>query len=239
MRCIGACLKNEAEMRRMQAKPKGKLLHKAQASPTRWRSNASPREILWRKINPIYALCIFLLIAFLIPKSNSYTMENVYVSLNNGSSLGLGTYEDYYVLVEVTSGSINSTLSILETNRAAPNDGSWTFQSNVTGSLLFSDPAQDYDLQASGGTITHDDATGYVTVSWSANEQVSLYWNSILEPILPFGFILGMVGLGSMFGGTLWTVKKIKDHEFNEAITEGFVIALLGIALFMAWLAMA
>ena len=31
-------------------------------------------------------------------------------------------------------------------------------------------------------------------------------------------------------------VKKAKEHEFNEMVTEGFIIAVVGAALFIAWL---
>jgi hypothetical protein len=49
-------------------------------------------------------------------------------------------------------------------------------------------------------------------------------------------FILGMFGLGSMFGGPIYGIYKVKHGEPYEGFKTGLILTVLGAALTIAWL---
>jgi hypothetical protein len=49
-------------------------------------------------------------------------------------------------------------------------------------------------------------------------------------------FILGMFGLGSMFGGPIYGIYKVKHGEPYEGFKTGLILTVLGVALTIAWL---
>lgn len=50
----------------------------------------------------------------------------------------------------------------------------------------------------------------------------------------PFSLILGLTGVGMVFGGSLGTIHYIKDREWKGSFN-AFVIALVGMALVLGW----
>ena len=71
--------------------------------------------------------------------------------------------------------------------------------------------------------------------SIDVGNTVTVYWNVIVEPFVPYMFILGMIGLVAMFGGPILAIKMMKDNP-RWALTQGIMFTVLGMGLFMAWL---
>ncbi len=94
------------------------------------------------------------------------------------------------------------------------------------------------DVKAAGdqGNEFRPVANG-TTLSIDPANYVEIIWSRSYEPLLPIMFILGMFGLASMFAGPIWFIQTIKKRDWgNDALLTSFIITVIGIALFAAWL---
>lgn len=162
------------------------------------------------------------------------TYESPHVYFNTGESIGFQNDVDTWVIVNVTSGYLNSidnNIGITQTG------GYFIFQPDTTVSMqvIYSNITIS-QVRIDQGAILNGTITSFNTaqheIEWLINTE---YYTG---PLLPFGFIMGMVGLVSMIGGSCYTVYKLKQKELDAAICVGFVMALVGYALFIGWLAM-
>jgi len=136
------------------------------------------------------------------------------------------------VRLTIASGLFNSTTNRL---RFDANSGFYRFTAlnNTSFSLVYTvelvqvQGDQNNDLRAvlSGALITVN-----------AGNNVLINWYTPLEPALPFLFILGVVGLMSMFAGPLYAIQKSKEKKYREGFVTGLTITVLGIALVLSWL---
>lgn len=78
----------------------------------------------------------------------------------------------------------------------------------------------------SGGTVNILTGQAY-TIEW---QSTGVVW------LLPFTFIIGMVGLASSFAGPMYAIYKVKKGEYYEGMRMGVIITALGFALTIAWL---
>jgi hypothetical protein len=82
----------------------------------------------------------------------------------------------------------------------------------------------------------------YMTYFWEGEEGEIEPWWEHWEwwhggvPPYPIKFILGMVGLASMAGGSLYAVQLIKRKEYYEGFRNGAICNAIGFAFFIAWL---
>jgi len=74
------------------------------------------------------------------------------------------------------------------------------------------------------------------TVTIAINDDVQIIWNRVIEPSLPFAFILGVIGLVCCFGGPLYTIQKSKEKKYRDAFVTGLTVTVLGLALVISWL---
>ena len=65
--------------------------------------------------------------------------------------------------------------------------------------------------------------------------DVVIEWWIFIEPWVPYLFILGMLGLGSMFGGSLYSIHLFKKKEYRWALVQGVTFIAVGFGLFIAW----
>lgn len=72
----------------------------------------------------------------------------------------------------------------------------------------------------------------------SQHENIGYYSyteSAFIQPWVPYLFILGMIGLGSMFCGTLYVVHLFKKGEYKWALVQGVTFLSIGFGLFIAW----
>ena len=139
----------------------------------------------------------------------------------------MGFQNDANITLTVTSGSLNSSNALLS---MGDDKGLLTFTNNNTATftVAYYDPVivsiDNVRLTASGEART-------ITAS-----NVRVEWWVLVEPWLPFMFILGMIGVCSMFAGPLYTIHLMKKGDYRQAFTQGTIFLALGFGLVLAWL---
>jgi len=74
------------------------------------------------------------------------------------------------------------------------------------------------------------------SITVQTGNNIFITWSVTLKPLLPLMFILGLFGLCSIIGGSLYTIDRIKKHDAYNGLTNGVIIVAFGISLFLAWL---
>jgi len=130
------------------------------------------------------------------------------------------------ITLTVTSGTLNGTSASLA---MYPTSGTLTFTALENGAIALT--------STSNATTFHINGEVATSASLVNGQSYTIEW-SFLEPefLLPVMFILGMFGLGSMFGGPIYGIYKVKHGEYYEGFKTGLVITVLGAALTIAWL---
>jgi hypothetical protein len=130
------------------------------------------------------------------------------------------------ITLTVTSGTLNGTSASLA---MYPTSGTLTFTALENGAITLT--------STSNATTFHINGEAANSASIVNGQTYTLEW-SFLEPefLLPIMFILGMFGLGSMFGGPIYGIYKVKHGEYYEAFKTGLILTVLGVALTIAWL---
>jgi len=178
-------------------------------------------------------LIIFLftsLFLITISKTNAFTSQavghNCLITIPATGSLQFQNDVNKTVTLTVSSGLLNST-----TNTVKIYDGGGIFH---FVSLNNSEVEITYtvdNVKVNGEPI----ASGS-SVSFASGSTNVIEWGLTLTPMLPFMFIFGMIGLGSMIGGPLYAIHLFKRHEYYNGFVYGLIITVLGFALFIAWL---
>ena len=187
-----------------------------------------------RLISILSLVSLFVLLFLAIPSHSA----NVLVS---GSNFGLQFYEGdslgfqegkKTVVLTMTSGNLTSN----QTN-VYMHDGGGDFSFNASESFtmkitftmdtvkVMGDKGNEFRGISSGSFIAVD-----------ANDLVYIQWSYGAILLLPIKFILGMVGLGSMSGGSIYAVKQIKSKDYYEGFRNGAIFISIGFAFFIAWL---
>jgi hypothetical protein len=130
------------------------------------------------------------------------------------------------VTLTVTSGTLNGTSGTLAMYTTS---GKLAFTAMDNGIVSLS--------STSNATTFHINGEVATSASLVNGQSYTIEW-SFLEPefLLPVMFILGMFGLGSMFGGPIYGIYKVKHGEYYEGFKTGLILTVLGVALTIAWL---
>jgi len=130
------------------------------------------------------------------------------------------------ITLTVTSGTLKGTSASLA---MYPTSGTLTFTALENGAITLT--------STSNGTTFHINGAVANSASIVNGQTYTLEW-SFIEPefLLPVMFILGMFGLGSMFGGPIYGIYKVKHGEYYEGFKTGLILTVLGVALTIAWL---
>lgn len=162
------------------------------------------------------------------------TIDSPQVYLTTNNAIGFQNDVAQWVIVNVTTGYLNSSNTNIGITQTG---GYFIFQpdTTVTMQVTYSNNTVSY-VKIDEGVVINGTIASFNTnrheIEWGVNIE---YYT---EPLLPFGFIMGMIGLVSMIGGSCFTVAKLKQKDLDAAICVGFVVALVGYALFIGWLAM-
>ena len=181
-------------------------------------------------VKPLLILFLFsfLLIGIGISRAN-VTSTQFTVFIDDAGGIEFQSTRDQWVTLTVTSGAINSSIATLSITE---NKGAFTFRSNETVSFTVTNQnVSNVRVYINGTQLSTFD------VSASQNDNVRVEWFIPIEPILPFMFILGMIGLGGIFGSSLLLASKLKKHGIDqETLTQFITIFGISFGLFIAWL---
>ena len=188
-----------------------------------------------KRLTPILSLVSLFILLFLSIPSHS---ANVLIS---GSNFGLQFYEDQSlgfqegkktIVLTMTSGNLTSNVT-----NVYMWVGGGTFNFNASESFTMK-VTFNMDTAKVGGDKGNElrPIVSGDSISIDANDVVYIQWNYGAILLLPIKFILGMVGLGSMSGGSIYAVKQIKSKDYYEGFRNGAIFISIGFAFFIAWL---
>lgn len=148
----------------------------------------------------------------------------------NGGTLSFGT-EDHGITIAVTSGTLNGTSSFTY----------WREKGRV---YVTSEDTAEYTLTAYGdrtsvyyfGTLVNQANASLVYGSTVTGDSLVFGWAVATEPLLPIMFIIGIVGVGSFFGGLIVAAYKIRDGEYVEGFRYAVIFCSIGFGLIWGWL---
>ena len=178
-------------------------------------------------------LTIFLFVALVlvtISKTNAFTSQavgyNCLITIPATGSLQFQNDINKTVTLTVSSGLLNST-----TNTVKIYDGGGFFRF-----ISLNDSEVEITYTVDNVKVNGEHITSGSSVSFASGTTNVIEWDLTLTPMLPFMFIFGMIGLGSMIGGPLYAIHLFKQREYYNGFVYGLVITVLGFALFIAWL---
>lgn len=187
-----------------------------------------------KHLDIILSISIILLACVLIPAHALSDSDYQVRSFNNfqiyseGQAIlfGIDSVEYNYVAIQPVNGTWNATNCNLW--MAQNYGGHLSFTSNEIVTLMFTlsiDNVKVNGVMVGTGENVTLPASGVHTVEWSYT----------LNPYLPFGLILGILGACFLLVGPLYIIYQFRHHEYKALIT-GLVITLVGIAFIIGWL---
>lgn len=183
---------------------------------------------IYLSISLILLACIVLPAYALSDSDYQVRSFNNFQIYTNGTAIlfGIDSVDYNYVALQPTSGTWNATNCNLW--MAANYGGHLSFTSNSEVTLLLTTSIDnvkfDNNPYTSGRSYTFP-ASGVHTIEWSYT----------LNPYLPFGLILGILGACFLLIGPMYLIYKFRHHEYSGLVT-GVVITIIGIAFIIGWL---
>lgn len=158
--------------------------------------------------------------------------EGFFLYFPENESLGFQNDIGETVRLEVTSGTWNSTINKIT---LTSEKGYFQFVANENTSLRLDYTVYGVTVRGDGGHGARTVETGN-SIRVAESDTVTLEWSRHFTPWIPFSFILGMVGVCSLFAGPLYAVQKCKEGEYNKGLTTGLAVCTIGVGFFIAWL---
>jgi len=155
-----------------------------------------------------------------------------HVIFDAGGSLGFQNDLEHEVVLNVTSGALNSTENTISLDKGggyfmftALDDTVILLDYTVDDVKVEGDQNQTSRIVQSGDSFTVD--TG---------DTVLISWAISYAPLLPLMFIIGMIGLGAFIGGPVYGVMKFKEHDYYNGFVVSLAVTAVGLALVIGWL---
>jgi len=165
-----------------------------------------------------------LLLSVGISKAN-VAASTFFLHIPDTGSLGFQNQQEYNVTLTVSSGALNCSNASLSMDL---NHGRLVFMNNESVSFTTV-------FNVSRLTINGVLAESGVPTSQVLNDVTVIEWWIMIEPWVPYLFILGMIGLGSMFGGSLYSIHLFKKREYQWALVQAVTFIAVGFGLFISW----
>lgn len=160
---------------------------------------------------------------------------NVQLTVNNGASVGFKGGENG-VIVSITSGTLNGSLSMTGwTNKGQiiiDSEDTATFTITGFGDSEFKDCVPGIK----GSETANRNNKTQITATTVSGNQITITWSYSGEPALPIMFMVGMIGVGSFFGGALYAAKQIKEGDYVEGLRTALIFCSIGFGLIWGWL---
>jgi len=183
-------------------------------------------------------LAVFITSSFLIflglpiIKADATGSGNFTVIFDAGGSLGFQNDLEHEVVLNVTSGALNSTENTISLDEGGGyfmftvlNDSVILLDYTVDDVKVEGDQNQTSRIVQSGDSFTVD--TG---------DTVLISWAISYAPFLPLMFIIGMIGLGAFIGGPVYGVIKFQKHDYYNGFVVSLAVTAVGLALVIGWL---
>jgi len=162
---------------------------------------------------------------------NVSTSQYFDLYFTSGSSLGF-QHDNDYVFLSIASGNLNSSTATLI---MFADSGMLRFTSNESCSFNVVYNIESVKVEGDNGNA-HRAVGNNSLISVISNDNVFISWNRITTIWFPLSFIMGIVGLISLFGGSLYGVHLLKKEEYSEGLKFSAIWIALGITLVIAWL---
>lgn len=182
-----------------------------------------------------FLIFFMLLCALSVPvwalSDDDFTVNNIQnfdVYLPNSILFQLDSVNYNYVSMEpVNSTVVNGTAASMW---IAPNyGGKFVFTAQENATVLFHETIG--GVKWNGGAIGEG-----IFASIVSGTTYTLEWGYTVTPILPFSFILGMVGVCMGLGGPFYIIYEWRDNKDIKGMIAATVIMLVGYALIIGWL---
>jgi len=138
-----------------------------------------------------------------------------------------------WILLSASEGMLNSSEN--EFSLSSTGGGYFKFTSNESFTLTITSDFSHVEVVGDSGNSRRG-ISNSSALAIEADNVVYVYFSGVVQPYVPYMFILGMVGLVSMFGGPICAIHLFKERDYRRAITIGCTITALGVGLFIAWL---
>jgi len=136
------------------------------------------------------------------------------------------------VFLQVDSGVLNCSDGNL---RIYDGGGSFRFTAFNDTQITIDYTVDQVKVQGDQNRTLHFLSSGD-SITVQTGNDVLITWSITIKPLLPLMFILGLFGLCSIIGGSLYTIDRIKKHDAYNGLINGVIIVAFGISLFLAWL---
>lgn len=136
------------------------------------------------------------------------------------------------VLLTVDSGLLNCSDGNIRVYDAG---GSFRFTALNNTEITITFTVDQLKVQGDQNRSLRRFSSGNSIMVQTAN-NIFITWTDSLEPFLPIMFIIGIIGLISMIGGSLYSIDKLRKGEYVKGLSYGTIYVSLGISFFLAWL---
>jgi len=157
--------------------------------------------------------------------------QNFSLQFYEGQSLGFQTGMKTVVL-DMTVGNLTSNQTTVDFDSGG---GMFQFKANENFTMKITYDVAKLKVGGDKGSQDRGIKSG-TSINIDANDIVTIEWNIFIAPLLPLLFILGMFGLLSMGGGSIYAVQQIKEKEYRNGFRNGAIFITIGFAFFLAWL---
>ena len=178
---------------------------------------------------------LFLLLFLSIPSHSANVLvsgSNFGLQFYEGQSLGFQTGTKTVVLT-MTTGNLTSNQTDVYVHSGG---GGFSFKANENFTMKITFDVDTLKIMGDKGHTEFRAISSGSFIPVDANDVVYIQWSFGAILLLPIKFILGMVGLASMSGGSIYAVKQIKHKNYYEGFRNGAIFISIGFAFFIAWL---
>lgn len=168
---------------------------------------------------------------------NGYSIANIFLEgsgiqleIPSGGAIAFGN-ENEGIVINVTTGTLNGTASFTYWRER----GEIKVQSENAAAFTI-DAYGDAKPRFGGGqTATQYNSTRILGTTING-DSLLFGWGKVIEPLLPYMFIIGVVGIFTFFGGLLWAAARIRDGDYIDGLRKGVIFCSIGFGLIWGWL---
>ena len=179
----------------------------------------------------VLLVCLFSQQAY-APSNTFLEGSGIQLEISTDGSIGFGD-SDNGIVVTVTSGTLNGSTSFIYYRERGE------VRVNSENAASFTIDGYGEALPRFGGGQTAEKFNKTRILGTTLNGDSLLFgWGVELKPLLPFMFILGIVGLFSFFGGLLWAAVRIREGDYVDGLRKGVIFCSIGFGLIWGWLSL-
>lgn len=180
-----------------------------------------------------YVFLLFLLLGLAPILANGGVSHNGFqVYLEDGASIGFQNQLGKHLVLEVTSGVLNSTDNNLI---LLGEQGSFRFNSSSNLGFKIIIPTNDMYVRVRRNDVLLGFSNNSVLTA-NQYDDVLINWGFLVQPWFPVMFAFGIGGLILMVAGPSYGMFKIKKKEYHSGLVWGTIYTTIGVALVLGWL---